>query len=89
MQIQGNKLAVLPSVITLHFANAGITDNTDLMRCNLFGFAVARFIEKYDKFESADAYTLPEYHALPFVIDFDAMNEITDKVNSFIFSEVV
>lgn len=84
--MQRNKFDVLPSIITLHFANAGITDNIDLMRCNLFGLAISNFINKNNRFDANDAYSMAEYNALPFCIDSPSMAELVDKINTFMFS---
>jgi len=78
--IYNKKVTFISSSITLHFANAGITDNADLIRCNMFGQALADMAMD-NNLTMDNAYNDLSYSSLPCHIDTPSMQEIIDKVN--------
>lgn len=76
-----NELNLIADAITIRFAEAGITDNADLMRCHLFGCAVALLADR-DACTVDSAFELREYVGLPTMVDPVTMQEFVDKANT-------
>lgn len=74
-------IGLVGSSITLHFANAGLTNSTDLMRCDLFGQELAKMVINKE-LSSKTAYSSLSYSSLPCHIDHQSMEEIVQKVNN-------
>lgn len=73
-------LTVIASAVTLRFANAGITDNIDLMRCNIFGMDLAQITAEQNGsvlFDSVKKST--GYRGLPVLVDDHVLQEIIEQ----------
>lgn len=73
-------LSVIASAITLRFANAGITDNIDLMRCNIFGMDVATITKKQKGCVLFDTVkNCTGYRGLPVFVDDGVLQDIIEQ----------
>ena len=82
-------LTVIASAITLRFANAGISDNIDLIRCNIFGMDVARLTEQqkgsvlFDTVKNSTG-----YRGLPIFVDDHVLQEIIEQAE-YIYNHAI
>ena len=74
-------ISLAGSSITLYFANAGMTDNADLMRCDMFGQQLAKMVINHE-LTSENVYNSLCYSSLPCHIDTQSMKEIIQRVES-------
>lgn len=72
---------IIPDVITLMFVNAGITDNTDLMRVYILGCEIAHTDHTIESIKKTSAYIGCHYD-IPFTDEF--LQRLLDKKKEFI-----